>query len=115
MMNHIIGTLKDLQQQEVAVEAMCEIDESLGGEIGEIERAAERHKREQQLNALEFCDQCAAATIQGVPCHETGCPNAWKTPRQCTCCGETFTPPTPHSRWCLECSMDDVKDFERDE
>ena len=22
------------------------------------------------------CDQCAASVIQGVPCHETGCPSA---------------------------------------
>lgn len=25
------------------------------------------------------CDQCAACMIQGVFCHETGCPNAKKT------------------------------------
>lgn len=25
------------------------------------------------------CDQCAAAMIQGVFCHETGCPNSKKT------------------------------------
>lgn len=25
------------------------------------------------------CDQCEMLSIQGVPCHETGCPNARKT------------------------------------
>ena len=25
------------------------------------------------------CDQCEMLSINGVPCHETGCPNARKT------------------------------------
>ena len=25
------------------------------------------------------CDQCQAVSINGVPCHEQGCPNARKT------------------------------------
>ncbi len=24
---------------------------------------------------MAYCDQCSAMTIQGVPCHERGCPN----------------------------------------
>lgn len=44
------------------------------------------------------CDQCNAAMIQGVFCHETGCPNSrktwdpesecWRTGVACWQCGE---------------------------
>jgi len=40
------------------------------------------------------CDQCAAVVINGIPCHETGCPNshidlATNSPYQVECkfCG----------------------------
>jgi hypothetical protein len=25
------------------------------------------------------CNQCEMLSINGVPCHETGCPNEWRT------------------------------------
>lgn len=31
---------------------------------------------------MKRCDQCVAAMINGVFCHETGCPNARKKPRK---------------------------------
>lgn len=34
------------------------------------------------------CSQCEAASINGVPCHETGCPNR-PIVRVCYSCGET--------------------------
>jgi len=44
-----------------------------------------------------MCNQCEMLTINGVACHETGCPN---TPRECKWCGETFTPAGFRSQCC---------------
>lgn len=39
------------------------------------------------------CDSCNMVSIQGVPCHETGCPDAWKTTEiECEDCGCAFIP-----------------------
>lgn len=45
------------------------------------------------------CDQCELMTINGVICHETGCPNDWINPAtgqgfetECVWCGGVFTP-----------------------
>ncbi len=39
------------------------------------------------------CDQCQLLRINGVVCHETGCPNAWKdSKRECKWCGKEFRP-----------------------
>lgn len=40
----------------------------------------------------QACDQCQAAVINGVFCHETGCPNIALQPRQCRECGQVFKP-----------------------
>ena len=42
------------------------------------------------------CDQCEVLIIDGVPCHEIGCPNSWKHPTT----GKPY--PTP----CFECGCD---------
>lgn len=42
-----------------------------------------------------FCDRCVMLMINGVPCHETGCPNSggrwdgqkWIRQRYCPTCG----------------------------
>ena len=37
------------------------------------------------------CDQCEAAMINGVYCHERGCPNWWKhVTHECAECGSSF-------------------------
>lgn len=36
-----------------------------------------------------MCDHCQAVMINGVHCHEIGCPIA---PRKCSTCGEYFEP-----------------------
>lgn len=43
------------------------------------------------------CDSCAMLRINGVPCHETGCPDAWRgAHRDCRWCGSRF--PVEHAR-----------------
>lgn len=43
------------------------------------------------------CEQCEVVNINGVRCHETGCPEYYKDEkRECKNCGSEFTP--EHSR-----------------
>jgi hypothetical protein len=40
-----------------------------------------------------MCNSCEALTINGVYCHEHGCPDAWKNKTiECKWCGNEFTP-----------------------
>lgn len=39
------------------------------------------------------CESCDSVTINGVFCHEAGCPDAWKNHKySCKWCGTEFTP-----------------------
>ena len=41
----------------------------------------------------DMCDQCEVMVINGVLCHEIGCPAAWKDyKRNCKWCGQEFIP-----------------------
>ena len=61
------------------------------------------------------CDSCQAAVINGMFCHETGCPGAWKDQDvKCRECDEEFT---PEERWqtiCRDCHdyLEDLKNYE---
>ena len=53
------------------------------------------------------CDQCALAILQGIPCHETGCPDSWIDPQTgkgyvkgCSWCGLDFAPDDRHQTFC---------------
>jgi hypothetical protein len=40
-----------------------------------------------------MCSSCEVLTINGVLCHETGCPDAWNdVTRECKWCGQSFKP-----------------------
>jgi hypothetical protein len=49
-----------------------------------------------------LCNQCEALVINGVLCHETGCPNAWKRKRECKECGTTFVPGNRYQDCCSD-------------
>ena len=54
------------------------------------------------------CDQCQLARIQGVVCHEIGCPDAWKgSVKECKACGDDFRPKNlfqyRHEKYCYNC------------
>jgi len=55
-----------------------------------------------------LCDSCDACYIQGVKCHEHGCPDAWKDEvRECKWCGTEFTPTEGYQDYCSEeCAID---------
>ena len=47
------------------------------------------------------CDSCEAVHINGVLCHEHGCPDAWKdTKRECKWCGSAFIPDDRFQQFC---------------
>lgn len=50
-----------------------------------------------------MCDSCDALTINGVYCHEHGCPDAWKdSVRECKWCGNPFQLEEQHQKCCSE-------------
>lgn len=53
------------------------------------------------------CPSCEILYINGVRCHETGCPDAWKEEkRKCKECGHEFTPEERHQQCCSHtCNM----------
>ena len=47
------------------------------------------------------CDSCEALMINGIYCHETGCPEAWRDKvLECRECGCEFTPEWRLQRYC---------------
>ncbi len=51
-----------------------------------------------------MCQSCEVLNINGLNCHETGCPDAWKNyKRECRWCGAEFT---PEDKWVQFCSED---------
>ena len=52
---------------------------------------------------LGACNGCSPAIINGVFCHESGCPDAWRDhPRECFECGCDFLPVERFQRVCLD-------------
>lgn len=50
------------------------------------------------------CDSCAIAVINGVVCHEIGCPDAWMDYiKECKECGDDFKPEFSCQAWCNNC------------
>lgn len=54
------------------------------------------------------CEQCQLISIQGVVCHESGCPDAWKDEiRECKECGVEFEPESQHDAFCdTQCNQE---------
>ena len=58
-----------------------------------------------------MCDSCEALTINGILCHETGCPDAWRDkPKACFQCGFDFHPETRHASICEDCRCDNMNE-----
>jgi hypothetical protein len=50
-----------------------------------------------------MCQSCEVLNINGLNCHETGCPDAWRDEtRECKWCGATFKPEERHQTCCEE-------------
>ncbi len=56
-------------------------------------KTKERNKRTGEVRYRYHCDSCQLLRINGVVCHETGCPDAWRDhARECRECGVDFQP-----------------------
>lgn len=50
-----------------------------------------------------MCQSCEALTINGILCHESGCPDAWKDKKyKCKECGCEFEPEEKGQEYCSE-------------
>jgi hypothetical protein len=48
-----------------------------------------------------MCQSCEVLNINGLNCHETGCPDAWKDyKRKCKWCGQEFKPEEKYQDYC---------------
>jgi rRNA maturation endonuclease Nob1 len=54
------------------------------------------------------CNQCEVLYINGIKCHEHGCPEAYKDEKRiCKWCGSEFTPEDKNQQFCSEeCALD---------
>ena len=60
-----------------------------------------------------MCDQCEILSINGVLCHEHGCPNAYRDEkRKCFDCGFDFSPEERFQRVCNDCQNYELEQFE---
>ena len=52
---------------------------------------------------MKNCNSCEVLFINGVKCHETGCPEAYKDQiKECAWCGAEFTPEVKYQNCCSE-------------
>ena len=59
-----------------------------------------------------LCDSCEVLYINGVKCHEQGCPDAWKDyERECTECGGKFKPDDKDQLTCDDCYEEENIDY----
>lgn len=49
------------------------------------------------------CHNCNTAYINGVLCHEHGCPTAFRVPMNCKDCDTKFMPATKWQKYCQDC------------
>ncbi len=48
-----------------------------------------------------MCSSCEVLNLNGLNCHEVGCPEAWKDyKRECKWCGQLFTPEEKWDNYC---------------
>ena len=50
-----------------------------------------------------MCNSCEQVRINGIVCHETGCPDSWKDrTHECKCCDKTFKPKYQGQKLCMK-------------
>ena len=50
------------------------------------------------------CDGCSPSMVNGVLCHERGCPDKWRDYAvQCKWCNTKFYPPWDGQEFCCDC------------
>ena len=50
-----------------------------------------------------LCQSCDCVYINGIKCHEHGCPDVWKDKQvECVWCGSRFVPEYKEQRYCSD-------------
>ena len=50
-----------------------------------------------------MCQSCEVLNINGLNCHEIGCPDAWRDyQRECKWCGTLFRPEHSEHKFCCD-------------
>lgn len=61
------------------------------------------------------CDSCAQVRINGILCHEAGCPDAWKDEQRfCDFCDSMFKPETKGQQFCCDSCADSFSGVSRE-
>ena len=56
-----------------------------------------------------MCNSCEVLNINGVRCHELGCPDSWKDYTiDCDYCESEFQPESKGQSVCLGCQEDEI-------
>lgn len=57
----------------------------------------------QALTVRRMCNSCAILYVNGIRCHETGCPEAFRdTLVECRWCGSAFVPEEKGQLYCSD-------------
>jgi hypothetical protein len=60
-----------------------------------------RYRNDDEIHLACGCNDCAPAMINGVLCHEQGCPSAWKDyAKRCVTCDAKFYSPRRDQKHC---------------
>ena len=52
---------------------------------------------------MRLCNSCEVLSINGVKCHEQGCPDSWRDEvHECKWCGTEFIPDLPFQKFCCD-------------
>jgi hypothetical protein len=56
-----------------------------------------------QTGGRNMCNSCEVLNINGVNCHESGCPDAWMDySKECKWCGSSFKPEEEYQECCCD-------------
>ncbi len=62
------------------------------------------YRESEEYVRLEPCSSCQVLAINGIRCHETGCPDAWRDDDvDCMECERTFQRKYRNQDVCIEC------------
>jgi len=55
-----------------------------------------------------MCENCNVLNINGINCHELGCPDAWKDyKKECKWCGSEFIPEDKDQEFCNDVCIEE--------
>jgi hypothetical protein len=76
---------------------------SWGDEMSKTTKNRKSYRNGDPITLACGCDGCSPSMVNGILCHETGCPDAWRDDvRECDWCGRDFAQEERTQRFCDE-------------